>query len=407
MRFDYFYGSEAEQFAFFRIPKALMTDPVYAGLSIEAKFLYGLLLDRMGMSRKNKWLDENDRVYIIYSIGEISEALNISEKLVMKYMKELEKGHLLEKKKRGFGYPSLLYVRNFIDKPEGKVSPEDDKNDILSESADDEFDDTEEEFVDEMPETVTSGDSLTVSSEEETAEEKTTDHSPKWIKMMPKTPENDEKEAVKPAEINRTSQTGTSRTSQMVTSRTSHLGTSGTYQMGTSYNNTNINNNNKSNTILSYPIVTESEKESDEIRCDKMNTATGKKEPYREYKARMEEYREVIKQNIDYDILVFDKPEKKQFYDDVVELILEVVMDTRESIVISGNEIPTEIVRSRLLKLDSEHIGYVETSLSKTTTDIKNIKKYLLSALYNAPVTMDSYYDAWVKHDMAAENVVF
>ena len=102
-------------------------------------------------------------------------------------------------------------------------------------------------------------------------------------------------------------------------------------------------------------------------------------------------------------LLVFDSPSKKQFYDDVVELILEVVMDTRESIMISGNEIPTEIVRSRLLKLDSEHIGYVETSLSKTTTDIKNIKKYLLSALYNAPVTMESYYDAWVKHDMAAE----
>ena len=134
-----------------------------------------------------------------------------------------------------------------------------------------------------------------------------------------------------------------------------------------------------------------------------MNTATGKKESFREYKTRMEEYREVIKQNIDYAILVFDSPSKKQFYDDVVELILEVVTDTRESIMISGNEIPVDVVRSMLLKLDSEHIGYVETSLSKTTTDIKNIKKYLLSALYNAPVTMESYYDAWVKHDRAAE----
>lgn len=67
------------------------------------------------------------------------------------------------------------------------------------------------------------------------------------------------------------------------------------------------------------------------------------------------------------------------------------------------HRLTTEAVRSRLLNFDSEHIGYVETSLSKTTTDIKNIKKYLLSALYNAPVTIESYYDAWVKHDMAAE----
>ncbi len=405
MRFDYFYGAEAEQFAFYRIPKPIVTDPVFSKLSIEAKFLYGLLLDRMGMSRKNKWVDEQDRVYIIYAISEIADDMNISEKLAMKYMKELEDIHLLEKQKRGFGFPSILFVRSFIDKPDKssgvktETIDNDGKTDIMT--------DEDTKTDDENAEMGTSGDSLTVSSEEEVSEEKTTDHSPKWIKMKPKTSENDEKEAVKPAEINRTSQTGTSRTSQMVTSRTSHLGTSGTYQMGTSYNNTNINNNNKSNTILSYPIVTESEKESDEIRCDKMNTATGKKEPYREYKARMEEYREVIKQNIDYDILVFDKPEKKQFYDDVVELILEVVMDTREKIIISGNEIPTEIVRSRLLKLDSEHIGYVETSLSKTTTDIKNIKKYLLSALYNAPVTMESYYDAWVKHDMAAGNVGF
>ena len=401
MRFDYFYGAEAEQFAFYRIPKPIVTDPVFSKLSIEAKFLYGLLLDRMGMSRKNKWVDEQDRVYIIYAISEIADDMNISEKLAMKYMKELEDIHLLEKQKRGFGFPSILFVRSFIDKPDKssgvktETPDQDGKTDIMA--------DEDTETVDENAEMGTSGDSLTVSSEEDAAGEKTTDFSPKWIKMMPKTSENDEKEAVKPAEINRTSQTGTSRTSQMVTSRTSHLGTSGTSQMGSSYNNTNINNNNKSNTILSYPIITESEKESDEIRCDKMNTATGKKEPYREYKARMEEYREVIKQNIDYDNLVFDSPSKKQFYDDVVELILEVVMDTRESIIISGNEIPTEIVRSRLLKLDSEHIGYVETSLSKTTTDIKNIKKYLLSALYNAPVTMESYYDAWVKHDMAAE----
>ena len=232
MRFDYFYGAEAEQFAFYRIPKPIVTDPVFSKLSIEAKFLYGLLLDRMGMSRKNKWVDEQDRVYIIYAISEIADDMNISEKLAMKYMKELEDIHLLEKQKRGFGFPSILFVRSFIDKPDKssgvktETPDQDGKTDIMA--------DEDTETVDENAEMGTSGDSLTVSSEEDAAGEKTTDFSPKWIKMMPKTSENDEKEAVKPAEINRTSQTGTSRTSQMVTSRTSHLGTSRTYRTGSS-----------------------------------------------------------------------------------------------------------------------------------------------------------------------------
>jgi len=410
LRFDYFYGSEAEQFAFFRIPKALMTDPVYAGLSIEAKFLYGLLLDRMGMSRKNKWLDENDRVYIIYSINEISEALNISEKLVMKYMKELEEGHLLEKKKRGFGYPSLLYVRNFIDKPEGKVSPADDEKDILSESSDDEFDDTEEEFVDEMPETVTSGDVVLGSSANAEEDEKTPSFAPKVHGMKQKTPENvsenTENDASEASEINRTSQMVTSRTSQMVTSRTSQMGTSGTYQMGTSYNNTNINNNNINNTILSYPIITEPREVRDEMGWDKeTHTESQNGESAEEYCARLEACRELIKDNIEYDNLIFDKPHSKEFYDGLVELILDTVMSNKKRITIAGNDIPTEVVKSKLLKLDSEHIKYVEHCMDNTTTDIRNIKQYLLSTLYNAPATMSSYYQAWVNRDNAKYNM--
>ncbi len=400
MRFDYFYGSEAEQFAFYRIPKPIVTDPVFSKLSIEAKFLYGLLLDRMGMSRKNKWVDEQDRVYIIYAISEIAEDMNISEKLAMKYMKELEEIKLLEKQKRGFGFPSILFVRSFIDKPDKssgvktETTDNDGKTDIMS--------DEDTKTDNENAEMGTSGDSLTVSSEEDAAEEKTTDHSPKWIKMMPKTPENDEKEAAKPAEINRTSQTGTSRTSQMVTSRTSHLGTSGTYQMGTSYNNTNINNNNKSNTILSYPIITEPREVKDEMGWDKeTHTESQNGESAEEYCARLEACRELIKDNIEYDNLIFDEPDSKEFYDGLVELILDTVMSSKKRITIAGNDIPTEVVKSKLLKLDSEHIKYVEHCMDNTTTDIRNIKQYLLSVLYNAPATMTSYYQAWVNRDNA------
>ena len=114
MVFNYYYGSEADQFNFIRIPKRLITDPLFAELSLSAKLLYGILLDRMSLSMKNKWLDKENRVYIIYQISEIMENLNMAEKTAIKTLKELEVVGLVEKKRRGLGLPSLLYVKNFI-----------------------------------------------------------------------------------------------------------------------------------------------------------------------------------------------------------------------------------------------------------------------------------------------------
>ena len=114
MEFNYYYGTEADQFTFIRIPKVMMTDPLFAGLSIQAKVLYGLLLDRMGLSVKNHWLDENNRVFIIYQISEIQEDMGYSKKKSMEFLNELETIGLVEKRKRGFGLPSILYVKNFI-----------------------------------------------------------------------------------------------------------------------------------------------------------------------------------------------------------------------------------------------------------------------------------------------------
>src|SRR5574344_2437720 len=90
MVFNYYYGSEADQFNFIRIPKRLITDPLFAELSLSAKLLYGILLDRMSLSMKNKWLDKENRVYIIYQISEIMENLNMAEKTAIKTLKELE-----------------------------------------------------------------------------------------------------------------------------------------------------------------------------------------------------------------------------------------------------------------------------------------------------------------------------
>ena len=90
MVFNYYYGSEADQFNFIRIPKRLITDPLFADLSLSAKLLYGILLDRMSLSMKNKWLDNENRVYIIYQITEIKENLNVAEKTAIKTLKEVD-----------------------------------------------------------------------------------------------------------------------------------------------------------------------------------------------------------------------------------------------------------------------------------------------------------------------------
>lgn len=114
MKFNYFYGRESDQFSFLRIPKSLITDTRYAGLSINAKLLYGILLDRMGVSVSNQWIDSENKVYVIYQISEIQKDLNVSKRKAMEYLGELESCGLVEKKPRGMGLPSLLYVQKFV-----------------------------------------------------------------------------------------------------------------------------------------------------------------------------------------------------------------------------------------------------------------------------------------------------
>ena len=90
IKFDYFRGMEAEQYTFYRIPKVLFTAECFRSLSCEAKVLYGLLLDRMGLSIKNRWFDEEDRVYIIFTVEELAELLNCGTQKVVRLLKELD-----------------------------------------------------------------------------------------------------------------------------------------------------------------------------------------------------------------------------------------------------------------------------------------------------------------------------
>ena len=115
MAFDYFTPGEAEQYAFYRVPKLLITGEQFRTLSMEAKLLYGILLDRVSLSLRHGWVDEQNHVYIIYTIEQIMNEMNCSNKKAVTMLSELEKKvALIEKKRQGLGKPNLIYVKNFF-----------------------------------------------------------------------------------------------------------------------------------------------------------------------------------------------------------------------------------------------------------------------------------------------------
>ena len=131
LRFDYYYGAEAEQFSFYRVPRLLIKDERFKGLSSDAKLLYGLMLDRMALSMKNGWFDEENRAYIHYTVENIMEDLGCAKATCVKVIAELDskKGiGLIEKKRQGLGKPDIIYVKNFVTiEQTEQVKPEEEK----------------------------------------------------------------------------------------------------------------------------------------------------------------------------------------------------------------------------------------------------------------------------------------
>ncbi len=107
------------------------------------------------------------------------------------------------------------------------------------------------------------------------------------------------------------------------------------------------------------------------------------------------DYLALIRENIDYDCFT-----EKEKVDELVGIMLDVVCSTNDTVRVNGEYMPQEVVKSRFLKLNYEHVDYMLTSMQKNTSNIHNIRAYLVTALYNAPETMDNYYTAWVNHDM-------
>ena len=159
-------------------------------------------------------------------------------------------------------------------------------------------------------------------------------------------------------------------------------------QLNTKGSSNPISNTDSSSTEGSNPIQSSPQ------------TPTGVSRTGRDWMRERENYRELILENIEYDYLCRDDRLDRDMLNELVELMVDTVCSRRETIRIAGDDYPAEVVKSRFLKLNSSHIEYVLDRMRDNTTYVRNIKKYLLAALYNAPATIDSYYASLVNHDL-------
>lgn len=295
IKFNYYYGKEAEQFSFFRIPKLLFTDEAFKDLSSDAKVLYGILLDRMSLSMKNNWIDEENKVYIIFTIEEIANIMCCATQKATKILQELDdkKGiGLVEKKRLGLGKPNILYVKNFI----------------IQETK--EQTDVQEEITNQ--------------------------------ELLQSQNQNDE---------NHNSGNVIFTKQELLKSQCNK----------TNYNKTEYSNTEYNNTT---PIS-----------------------PLKDRVMEVEEIEKILKHQIDYPALIEEQPEEKEKIDLMINLMTEAIQN-KTDIRINQSRTAYKTVREQLLSLQKEHIKYVLSVLRENKQKIINLRAYLLSLLYNAPVNI-------------------
>ena len=286
MTLDYFYGQAGKLFSFYRIPKALFQEQRFQNLSTDAKTLYGILLDRMSLSVKNEWFDKQGRVFIIFTIEDVKRALCCADNKATKLLRELENFGLIERKRRGLGKPSLVYVKNF---------------------------------------------SSDLSNERVQNRENHESGSPK----------------------NACQDSPKSRCNKNKKSKTER-------------NNTN-------------PIL------SDEL--EKMKN-----------RKLLEEY---FSRSLEIELLLRLYPDDEDTLYQIVNLLVDTCATNRKTLRIAGDDKPAEVVRSRFMKLNADHIHFVLKCLAENSSPIRNMKQYLLASLYNAPTTMQLSYQNQTNHDLA------
>ena len=288
---DYLYDVDEAQYSFVRVPKLLLQHEAYQRISSEAKLLYSLLLDRVGLSHKNGWRDKQNRIYIIYPIAEVMEEMNCGKNKAVQLLDELEqKAGLIERKRQGLGKPNLIYVKSFF------------------------------RTVDNFGER-------------------------HFLKFENQTSGGLN---IKPQEVSESNPT-----------------------------NTDNKKTDMNQTDLSFLPGRES----------KRNDAYAQYEAY-------------FREELEIPILIQGNRTEKETLEGILDLLAETCSSKRKTIRIAGDDKPIEIVKGRLMKLNSLHIQYVLDCLKENTTYVRDMKQYLLTTLFNAPVTIDSYYQARVNYDM-------
>ena len=380
MEFQYFYGSQADQFSFIRIPKMMLTEDTFSALSIPAKVLYGVLLDRMSLSRKNGWFDEENRVFIIYQIGEIQEDLGFSKKKAMELLSELQEFGLLEKKRRGHGLPNILYVKSFMTFADAPRSESDTFGERECEDRSAALGTSEEGWEDHR--SAGNGTSGAGCEDIGSAGYETSGDGGEDYRSAENGTSGGEQWKFRSADL------GTYEVPDSALLEVPILGLQEVPFSAPLKSNTNINNTEKNN-IESNHIVSAGEPVvMDTMRLDAISVQV------------VDAYKDLIRENIGYDDLLVAYPYDGELVEGIADLILETVVGGGDYILIASSCYPAELVKSKLLKLEYAHVEYVINCMKRTTTRIWNIKKYLLAALFNAPSTIGGYYQAEVNHDM-------
>ena len=370
VQFEYFYNDDSDQYSFYRIPKLLFTEEYFSSLSCESKVLYGLMLDRMSLSLKNKWFDEQNRAYIIFTIEDVMELLNCKSQKAVKIMKELDAEEgigLIEKIRQGFGKPNIIYVKNFMIKEAEEQQQQvqqnelpkncENQNSVIQNSAG--FSTVDGENQNSVMRK--SADFSTVDGENQNSVMR----NPADFSTVDS--ENQNSVMQNPADFSNAD----SENQNSVIVKIKNQECRKSKSNYTDYSKTDISKNNS--IYLSKTGL------MDEIDA----------------------YKSVVKKNINYTCFENDWAYDIKMVDELIDLIVEIMtLPDAITVRIGGVEKNVALVKSQFMKLKKAHIEYVMNCLKKNTTKIANIRAYLLTTLYNAPLTMDSYYQAKVNYDL-------
>ena len=408
IQFDYFTGMEAEQYSFYRVPKVLFTESCFKTLSCEAKVLYGLMLDRMSLSIKNRWLDSEDRVYIIFTVEEIAELMNCGTQKAVKLVKELDSSNgigLIEKKRLGLGKPNVIYVKNFMIREVPDQKPTGNCADLQSEQEDHKKiadlqskQKRHKECADLQQEAENKGKTgislncenhhsgvvkTTIQDYGESQFQNSENHNSRMVETTnPEFPESQFKN----------SENHHSRIVEITNPECPK----------SQSNNTDINNTDFSENEYSDIESSETDfNETDNILSNPSHLSVRKTAGMIDMVEEMEAYRKIIRENISYECFEDSRYRQQEEVDELVELMVEVmVMPDNSTVRIGGVDKPVVIVKNRFMKVEHGHIEYVVGCLEKNTSKVGNIRAYLLTTLYNSTMTIENYYRAEVNHGM-------